>query len=61
MNNEQSDNFRIEDIKNAVFNGKQIKLFKAYKKQENAFFFVGQYSAPRKTLNKELWKIVVTD
>jgi|LakMenEpi03Aug12_release.lakeMendotaPanAssembly.Ray.scaffolds.fasta_scaffold3473477_1 hypothetical protein len=61
MINDQSDNFRIEDIKNAVLNGKQIKLFKAYKKQGKAFFFVGQYLAPRNTPKKALWKIVVTN
>ena len=57
----QSDNFRIEDIRNAVLNGKQIKLFKAYKKQGKAFVFFGEYSAPRNTPNKALWKIVMTN
>lgn len=45
---------RIEEIRSATVNGHAVKLFKAYRKQGDAFVFVGQFSAPSRTANKNL-------
>lgn len=50
-------NFRIEEIKFATLNGSNVKTFKAFKKDAVGFVFVGQFSAPRRTANKNLWKV----
>ena len=52
-----SANFRVEDIQKATVNGSAVKLFKAFEQRGDAFVFCGQYSAPAKTANKDLWKI----
>ena len=49
--------FRIEEVKKATVNGVQCKLFKAFRKEGDAFVFCGQFSAPVKTANRDLWKI----
>ena len=50
-------NFRIEEIRKATVNGSLVKLFKAYKLQDDAFVFIGQFTAPQRTANKNLWLI----
>ena len=49
--------YRIEDIRKATLNGRSVKLFKAYEKSGDAFVFCGQFSAPVKTANRDLWKV----
>ena len=49
--------FRIEEVRKATVNGKAVKVFKAFRKDGNAFVFCGQFSAPARTANRELWKI----
>lgn len=49
--------FRIESVQKAAVCGSKVKLFEAYKKDGNRFVFAGQFSAPRSTPNKDLWKI----
>ena len=49
--------YRIESIRKVTLNGAAHKAFKAFKKQGDAFVFVGEFSAPAKTANCDLWKI----
>ena len=49
--------YRIEDIRKATLNGRAVKLFKAYQKHGDSFIFCGQFSAPVKTANRDLWKV----
>ena len=49
--------FRVESVQKATVNGSSVKLFKAFEKQGSAFVFVGQFSAPVRTANKNLWMI----
>jgi len=49
--------YRIESIRKVTLNGTARKAFKAYQKQNDAFVFVGEFSAPAKTANRDLWKI----
>ena len=49
--------FRIESIQKATLNGSTVKLFKAFEKHGNSFVFCGQFSAPVRTANRDLWKI----
>ena len=51
-------NFRIENIQRAQVGGRAVKLFKAFKRQGDAFVFVGQFAAPARTANKNLWLVV---
>jgi hypothetical protein len=51
-------NFRIESIQHATLNGRAVKLFKAFKRQGDAFVFVGQFAAPARTANKNLAKFI---
>ena len=46
--------FRIESIQRANLNGRAVKLFKAYRLQGDAYVFIGQFSAPARTANKNL-------
>jgi hypothetical protein len=52
-----ASDFRIEEIRKAKVNGRAVKTFKAFRKDGDAFVFCGQFSAPAKTANKDLWKI----
>jgi hypothetical protein len=52
-----NENYRIEQIQKATLAGVKVKVFNAYKKQGDAFVFVGQFSAPQRTANRDLWKI----
>lgn len=54
----KAENFRIEDVRKAVVNGKLVKLFNAYQKIDKAFVFAGQFSAPVKMAKKDLWKLI---
>lgn len=49
--------YRIEEIRKVTLNGAARKLFKAYRKQGGAFLFAGEFSAPAKTANRDLWKV----
>jgi len=49
--------FRIEEIKKETVKGRKVKIFSAYKKDGEAFVFVGKFTAPPKTANKHLWLI----
>ena len=49
--------FRIADIETARVSGKLVKVFKAFKKVGDAFVFAGEFSAPAKFANKDLWQI----
>jgi len=48
--------FRIDDIQKTTFNGRKIKLFKAwrYSPMANGYIFDGQYSVPMRTPNKNI-------
>lgn len=52
-----AQDFRIESIQRATVNGRQVKLFTAYQKRDDAFVHIGKFSAPVKTANRDLWKI----
>lgn len=52
-----ASNFRIESIRRATLNGRNVKTFKAYSKSGDSFVFCGQFSAPARTANRDLWKI----
>lgn len=52
--------YRIEDIRRVTRNGRQVKLFKAFEKEGSSFVYVGYFSAPARTANRDLWKIVET-
>lgn len=49
--------FRIESVQRATVNGRTVKLFRAYRREGSAFVHVGQFSAPARTANRDLWKI----
>jgi hypothetical protein len=49
--------YRIENVKTVVLNGKKVKTFQSYVKQGDAFIFQGAYTAPPRTANKNLWLI----
>lgn len=54
--------YRIENIKKIIVNGKPKKAFHAYVRKAGAlgndvFVFDGAYMAPIKTANKNLWLI----
>lgn len=51
-------NYRIESIQKVTLKGKNVKLFKAYKKNGDDYVFCGQYSAPAKTANKNLEQFI---
>lgn len=55
------EDFRIEEIRRVTLNGRPVKLFTAYKRSGSAFVFAGAFSAPVKTANKDLWKIVAAE
>lgn len=52
-----ASDYRIEDIRLATVNGRAVKVFKAYRKDGEAFVFCGEFTAPAKTANKNLWLI----
>jgi hypothetical protein len=50
------EKYRIENIQRAYVGDKEVKLFEAYElnKEKDAYVFCGQFSAPKKTSNKNL-------
>jgi hypothetical protein len=50
--------FRITDIQRATVNGRKIKLFRAYRLIGDAYIFSGQYAAPVRVANKDLFSYV---
>jgi hypothetical protein len=52
-----ASDFRIESVRTATINGSKCKVFKAFRKDGDAFVFCGEYSAPAKTAARDLWKI----
>jgi hypothetical protein len=51
--------YRIENIQKIRLNGKNVKVFKAYKKSANAYVFIGQFIANAQTSNKNLVNFIV--
>lgn len=49
---------KIEEIRKATLNGRAVKLFKAYRLENNGYIFIGQFSAPAKTANKNLAQFI---
>lgn len=50
--------YRIERIEKATVNEKQVKTFLAYVNQApSGFVFLGAFTAPVKTADKNLWLI----
>ena len=49
--------YRIENVRLIVFNGRKRKVFDAYERKGDAFIFCGAYTAPVRTANKNLWLI----
>lgn len=52
-----ASSFRIEQVRNVFVNGRAAKVFNAFERRGNAFIFCGQFKAPRRTPNRDLWKI----
>lgn len=54
--------YRIEFVQLATYGatGTKVKTFKAYEyhADQKAFVYVGAFTAPAKTANKNLWKVV---
>lgn len=57
MTTKTQADYRIEQIQRATVNGRAVKLFKVYAKKGDAFVFMGQFTAPARTANKNLWLI----
>ena len=57
------DRYRIQDIQKATLNGRKVKLFKAFElaKDEQAYIFCGQFSAPQRTPNNRLTEYIASD
>ena len=50
--------YRIGRIHRARWNGRLVKIFTAYIQQpDGAFVHFGQFTAPPRTANRDLWKI----
>ena len=47
--------YRIEDVHQVTYNGRQYKVFKAYRKETGAFVFCGEFTAPHRTAKRDLW------
>ena len=57
MTTKTAADYRIEEITKATVNGKKVKMFKVFAKNGDAFVFLGHFTAPVKTANKNLWLI----
>lgn len=53
--------FKIESIQRVTLNGSAVKLFKAFKLIDGAYIYVGQFSAPARTANKNLASFIGHD
>jgi hypothetical protein len=49
---------RIENIRKVIKNGSEVKVFKAFRLQGDAYVFAGEFYAPKRTANKNLHKFV---
>ena len=56
MKNPTRYEYRIENIQKVKLNGKKVKLFKAwrYDNELESYVFVGQFQAPARTLARDL-------
>lgn len=52
--------YKIESIQTASFNGRAVKIFKAWKLVDEAYLFCGSYTAPARTANKNLINFIVS-
>ena len=52
-----ANNYRIEGIRKARVNGRAVKIFNALQKNGGAFVFIGEFTAPIRKANRDLWKI----
>ena len=52
-----ASDFRIEEIRDVRVNGRLVRIFKAFRRNGDAFVFCGQFSAPARTAKRDLWKI----
>ncbi len=50
--------YRISDIQKVVWNGVKVKMFKYYQKHDDVFIFCGNFTAPLKTSDFNLYKYV---
>lgn len=50
-------NYRIEDVQVVNYNGKDFKLFAAYRYDKGAFVYIGRLSAPWDTPHEDLWRV----
>ena len=57
MSKKTASDYRIEEVRLIALNGKEVKSFKAYERKGDAFIFCGDYTAPKRTVNKNLWLI----
>ena len=57
MGMKTAEDYRIERVRELTLNGKKVKAFDALIKRGDAFVFMGAYTAPVKTANKNLWLI----
>lgn len=48
------NDIRIENVRRAVLNRRVVKIFDAYRLRGDAYVFVGQFSAPARTANRNL-------
>ena len=58
-----SEDYKISSVRTIVLNGKKCKEFSAYTPHKNGIgetvlHFVGSFTAPAKTANKDLWLVV---
>ena len=54
---QQQSDFRIENVSRVVLNGRACVLFVAFRRQGSAFVRIGQFSAPARTAERDLWKV----
>lgn len=50
------EKYRIENVQTARYNNRPVKIFSAYEYNENqnAYIFIGKFTAPKMTTNKNL-------
>lgn len=54
------EDFRIQDVRQATLNGLAVKLFAAFKRSGDVFIYAGQFSAPTRTADEDLWKVAAS-
>lgn len=50
------EKYEVRNIKRAMVNGRQVKIFEVWETRNGANWFCGAYSAPAGTANKNLLK-----